>query len=488
VRQDQRRAVRVVEEDVMTELDDDARVVHRSVEERRAIGKQARVDLPLDAHAEIGAVPGRDVVGLLTEQAADRLPELVPIRHGRMSSSTFAFLRGAALPMAVDLASSPTSTLTTQLCGDAHLSNFGFFASPERHLVFDLNDFDETYPGPFEWDVKRLAASVEVAARGNGMKRSERRAAVVGAVASYRYTMRRLAKERNLAVWYDRVEYDDILPWAQDKLGSKAFERLRRGASYAVTRDSLHDLKKLTRDDGDGPRFVSRPPLLVAINDLAQDADPEQVLGWLHVLQRRYRSSLQSDRRRLLEQFTLVDAARKVVGVGSVGTRAWVMLLLGRDESDPLFLQVKEAQESVLARVLGSGPRFRHQGERVVSGQRLMQSASDIFLGSLRAVARDGVERDFYVRQLRDWKMSASPELMEPRTMTVYAQVCGRVLARAHARGGDRVAIAAYLGSSETFDHAVADFATAYADVTERDHAALVDAIGAGRVVAERGL
>jgi uncharacterized protein (DUF2252 family) len=248
----------------------------------------------------------------------------------------------------------------------------------------------------------------------------------------------------------------------------------------------MHDLRKLTRDDGDGPRFVSQPPLLVAMRDLAPEAQPEQLLDWLRALQRQYRSSLQSDRRRLLEQFRLVDAARKVVGVGSVGTRAWALLLLGRDDSDPLFLQVKEAQQSVLASYVGAVTRHRHQGDRVVAGQRLMQSASDIFLGSLRAVAADGVERDFYVRQLRDWKLSASPDLMEPRTMTVYAEVCGRVLARAHARGGDRVAIAAYLGSGDEFDQAVADFATTYADVTERDYAALEDAIRSGRIVAER--
>ena len=472
----------------MSDAGSGSTVTHSSVDERKAAGRAARHAVPLEAHAEVGTVADRDPVGLLESQGLNRIQELLPIRYGRMVASPFAFLRGAALPMATDLSASPTTSLHTQLCGDAHLSNFGFFASPERRLVFDLNDFDETYPGPFEWDVKRLAASIEVAARSNGMKRSQRRTAVLGAVEAYRYTMRRLAKQRNLAVWYDRVEYNDILPWAQEQLGAKAFERLRRGASYAVTRDSLHDLKKLTRDDGEGPRFVSQPPLLVAIGDLAADADPDQVFGWLRGLQREYRSSLQSDRRRLLEQFRLVDAARKVVGVGSVGTRAWVMLLLGRDDSDPLFLQVKEAQESVLYQVLGSGPRYRHQGERVVSGQRLMQSASDIFLGSLRAVARDGAERDFYVRQLRDWKVSASPELMEPRTMTVYAQVCGRVLARAHARGGDRIAIAAYLGSGAEFDHAVADFASSYADVTERDHAALDQAIRSGRVVAELGL
>jgi uncharacterized protein (DUF2252 family) len=472
----------------MDEVGGDARIRHLSVAERRKSGKQARAEVPLAAHAEVGSAPDRDPVGLLEAQGADRVSELLPIRYGRMVASPFAFLRGAALPMAADLAGSPTTSLRTQLCGDAHLSNFGFFASPERRLVFDLNDFDETYPGPFEWDLKRLAASIEVAGRSNGFKRSRRRESVLSCVAAYRWTMRRLAKQRHLAVWYDRVEYNDILPWARDRLGPEAFGRLRAGAGYAVTRDSLHDLRKLTHDDGDGPRFLSRPPLLVALRDLAADAEPDELMDWLRGLQRRYRSSLQSDRRRLLEQFRLVDAARKVVGVGSVGTRAWVMLLLGRDDSDPLFLQVKEAQESVLARFVVDGPRIRHQGERVVAGQRLMQSASDIFLGSLRASTRDSVERDFYVRQLRDWKMSASPDLMEPRTMTVYAEVCGRVLARAHARGGDRVAIAAYLGSTDAFDQAVADFASSYADVTERDHAALDEAVRSGRIAAERDL
>ncbi len=463
------------------------KIRHRSVDERREAGRAQRREVPLAAHASFDVAADRDPIGLLESQTPDRLPDLVPIRYGRMLASPFAFFRGAALPMAADLAGTPTTDLRTHLCGDAHLSNFGFFASPERRLLFDLNDFDETHPGPFEWDVKRLAASVEVAARGNGMKRGKRRDAVVAAVTSYRTTMRQRAKERHLAVWYEKIDYNDLLPAARERLGPEAFGRLRAGAARALTRDSLHDLRKLTADTGAGPRFVSRPPLLVSLGDLLPEVETDDAWEWLRRLQRRYRASLPSDRRLLLEQFELVDAARKVVGVGSVGTRAWVMLLLGRDDQDPLFLQVKEAQESVLARFVG-GVSSRHQGDRVVTGQRLMQSASDIFLGSLRAETPDGTTRDFYVRQLRDWKLSASPELMEPRTMGVYAGVCGRALANAHARGGDRVAIASYLGSGQEFDQAVADFAAAYADVTEQDHAALRAEVDVGRIVAEMGV
>jgi uncharacterized protein (DUF2252 family) len=464
------------------------RVEHATDSERRAAGKAARAAVPREAHASCDVAVDRDPIGLLESQAEDRVPELVPIRYGRMAESPFSFLRGAALPMAADLSRTPTTSLVTQLCGDAHLSNFGFFASPERQLVFDLNDFDETYPGPFEWDVKRLAASIEVAARVNGTSRRHRRQAVLAAVSSYRATIRRLAGQRNLTVWYERVGYNDVLPWAQERLGAAAFQRLRDGGAKAVSRDSLHDLRKLTELHEGEPRFVSQPPLLVPMRELAPEVESVDLFEWLTTLQRRYRATLQSDRRSLLEQFRLVDAARKVVGVGSVGTSAWVMLLLGRDDRDPLFLQVKEAKRSVLADYVAPAPRQPTEGHRVVAGQRLMQSASDIFLGALRATWRGQVERDFYVRQLRDWKLSANPGLMEPRTMAVYAEVCGRVLARAHARGGDRVAIASYLGSSDEFDQAIADFAVTYADITERDHGALVDAIGSGRILAERGV
>jgi len=390
--------------------------------------------------------------------------------------------------MAADLAGTPTTTLEVQLCGDAHLSNFGLYASPDRRLVFDLNDFDETHPGPFEWDVKRLAASVEVASRVNGYRRKERRAAVLAVGTAYREHLRRLAKRRNLDVWYERIEYDDIVAQARTEVGLAAFQRLEEGATRAMSRDSIHSLRKLTTEVDGRREFVSDPPLLTALRDLMPPAEHGQHLDWLRGLLRKYRSSLQYDRRILLEQFDVVDVARKVVGVGSVGTRVWVLLLLGRDGDDPLFLQAKEAQQSVLAPYVPRAATFANEGVRVVAGQHVMQAASDIFLGSLRTPGVDGVTRDFYVRQLRDWKLSGNPTIMEPDTMLTYAKICATALARAHARSGDRVALGAYLGSSTTFDTAVAEFASAYADVTEQDHAALAAAVGRGEIEAVTGL
>jgi hypothetical protein len=466
-------------------------VRHESVEERQAKGKRQRETVPLSWHSQL-ELGDRDPIGLLEQQAASRVASLVPIRYGRMLESPFAFYRGAALPMAADLSRVPTThLLETQLCGDAHLSNFGFFAAPDRRLVFDVNDFDETHPGPFEWDVKRLAASVEVAGRVNGFKAKKRREAVIATVEAYRVNIRRLAKQRNLDVWYERIEYESLLEYARGAIGEAAWQRLLTAAGKAPTRDSIHALGKLTAVVDGEPRFLATPPLLVPVHDVAaseSDMPAEEVMAWLRQMLRRYRNSLQYDRRLLLEQFRVVDAARKVVGVGSVGTRAWVLLMLGRDDDDPLFLQAKEAQQSVLAPYVETTHRFRNEGERVVAGQHLMQGASDIFLGSLRAQGADGVQRDFYVRQLRDWKISANPTIMEPETMLAYGSVCGRSLARAHARGGDRIAIASYLGSSDKFAVALADFASKYADVTESDHAALAAAVESGRITAERGL
>jgi uncharacterized protein (DUF2252 family) len=467
-------------------------VAHETVEQRQAKGKRQRETVPLSWHSQLELAPDRDPIGLLASQAASRVQELVPIRYGRMLESPFAFYRGAALPMAADLSLTPTThLLETQLCGDAHLSNFGAFGAPDRRLVFDVNDFDETHPGPFEWDVKRLAASVEIAGRVNGYKARKRREAVLATVESYRTHMRRLAKRDNLDVWYERIEYETILEYARGAVGPAAWQRLSAAAAKATSRNSIQVLGKLTQIVDGEPRFVATPPLLVPLRDLAPEGDQrtdEELIAWLRQMMRRYRTSLQYDRRILLEQFRLVDAARKVVGVGSVGTRAWVLLMLGRDNDDPLFLQAKEAQQSVLAPYVETTHRFRNEGERVVAGQHIMQAASDIFLGSLRANGADGFQRDFYVRQLRDWKMSANPSIMEPETMLAYGAVCGRSLARAHARGGDRIAIASYLGSSDKFDVAVAEFASRYADVTEADHAALAAAAESGRITAERGL
>jgi len=427
-------------------------------------------------------------VALLEEQGRSRVPELLPIRYGRMLASPFSYYRGAALPMASDLATTPVSGLTVQACGDAHLSNFGMYASPERKLLFDVNDFDETLPGPWEWDVKRLAASLEVAARENGFGRKDRRQIVLAAVERYRLAMRRLAGMNNLDIWYVDVDVHDFLQQFSGQMSARQRRAMDTATAKARARDSRQALDKLCQVQDGQMRITADPPLVVPIADLLPEQLDRAVLEKeLHALIAEYRRTLQSDRRVLLEQYDFIDMARKVVGVGSVGTRCWIALMLGRDEKDPLFLQIKEAQPSVLSSHLGAS-QYANQGERVVAGQRLMQAASDIFLGWQRTTGLDGQFRDFYIRQLRDWKFSFPIETMVPQGLRIYAAVCGGTLARAHARSGDRIAIAAYLGSSDVFDRAIADFAAVYADQNQRDYDALAQAAASGRVTAERGV
>jgi uncharacterized protein (DUF2252 family) len=455
--------------------------------ERAARGKEARAAVPRESHAVFDPPPDRpDPIGLLEEQAKARVPELVPIRRGRMMVSPFTFYRGAALPMASDLSRTPVSGLAVQACGDAHLSNFGIFGSPERLLVFDVNDFDETTPGPWEWDVKRLATSMEVAARGNGFGGKDRREIVTATVARYRQAMRDFAKMTNLDVWYAHTDLDQLRAEFDAQLKKRQRKMVDKGMAKARTRDSMQEVAKLTHLVDGRPRIIADPPLLVPVADLLpKDTDQEAFEAQLKDLLGKYQRTLETDRRFLLETFEYADLARKVVGVGSVGTRCWIVLMLGRDESDPLFLQVKEAEASVLSRFVGAS-KYTNMGQRVAAGQRLMQASSDIFLGWQRAEAGlDGKQRDFYVRQLRDWKYSIAIEALIPHGMLVYGQACGEALARAHARSGDRIAIAAYLGSSDVFDQALTQFAAAYADQNERDHQALVDAVTSGRLTAE---
>ena len=461
---------------------------HPSVAERARLGKVARAKVPRSVIGEFAPGPSRpDPVALLEEQAASRVPELVPIRYGRMLVSPFAFFRGAALGMAADLAATPTSRLTVQACGDAHLSNFGVFGAPDRTLVFDVNDFDETLPGPWEWDVKRLAASLAIAGRERGFTLKERSVVVTASAAGYRTEMTALAALPNLDVWYRRGDVAQLL--AEFRSASKAVDRKRTKATLAKarTRDSMQAYSKLTQVVDGEPRIISDPPLIVPITELVPGLEGQELKEWAHGALTTYRRTLQDDRRHLLEQFRFVDLARKVVGVGSVGTRAWIALFLGRDGDDPLFLQIKEAQSSVLERFTAKS-RFANQGERVVAGQRLMQAASDIFLGWERVKGVDAQERDFYIRQLRDWKGSIVLEQVTPTALRNYAQVCGWTLARAHARSGDRVAIASYLGKSGAFDQAVTTFSELYADQNERDYAALQKAAADGRIKVEAGL
>jgi uncharacterized protein (DUF2252 family) len=446
--------------------------------------------VPRDSHAVFDPPPDRpDPIALLEEQGKSRVPELVPVRYGRMMVSPFTFFRGAALPMASDLAATPVSGLAVQACGDAHLSNFGLFGSAERRLVFDVNDFDETLPGPWEWDVKRLAASLEVAARGNEFTGKQRREIVTAAVARYRQAMRSFAGMTNLEVWYAHMDMDQMRAQFDAQLRPRQRKVVDKGLAKARTRDSMEEVAKLTRVVDGQPRIIADPPLLVPIDDLIPEqtdraAFEEQVSGLIA----KYQRTLETDRKFLLEQFRAVDLARKVVGVGSVGTRCWIVLMLGRDNADPLFLQVKEAEASVLSRFVGAS-KYTNQGQRVVAGQRLMQASSDIFLGWQRIEAGlDGRQRDFYVRQLRDWKYSVDIETMVPRGMRMYGELCGWTLARAHARSGDRIAIAAYLGGSDVFDRAITQFAAAYADQNERDHKSLVAAVKSGRITAEPDL
>jgi uncharacterized protein (DUF2252 family) len=457
--------------------------------ERAARGKAARATVPRASHAVFAPATDRpDPVALLAEQAATRVPELVPVRWGRMLVSPFAHYRGAALPMASDLATTPVSGLAVQACGDAHLSNFGIFGSAEHRLVFDVNDFDETLPGPWEWDVKRLAASLEVAARENGFGDGQRRDIVTAAVTSYRLAMRGFADMTNLEVWYAHADAAQLRAGLDAQLTVRQRKKFDQGMDRARTSDSMRSVAKLTRVVDGRPRIRSDPPLLVPVTEMTPgDSDRASVESDLAGLVAQYRRTLETDRRFLLEQFEVCDMARKIVGVGSVGTRCWIILLLGRDTGDPLFLQVKEAEKSVLSRFVGAS-QYANQGQRVVAGQRLMQATSDIFLGWQRTPAGvDGTPRDFYVRQLRDWKFALDIAAMPAAAMRAYGEACGWTLARAHARSGDRIAIAAYLGSSDVFDRALARFAAAYADQNERDHQALADAAASGRITAEQG-
>jgi uncharacterized protein (DUF2252 family) len=467
----------------------DGALGHLTPAERAARGAEARAAVPREAHAIFDPGSGRpDPIALLTGQAASRVPELVPVRWGRMMVSPFTYYRGAALPMASDLATTPVSGLAVQACGDAHLSNFGLFGSAERRLVFDVNDFDETLPGPWEWDVKRLAASLEVAARSNGFTGKECRKIVTATVAKYRQAMRAFAKMTNLEVWYAHADMDELQDQFRSKMNARQRKLVDKGLAKARTRDSMEQLGKLTVLVDGQPRIVSDPPLLVPVDELLPDRMERSAFkSQINDILSKYRRTLETDRRHLLDQYEFSDLARKVVGVGSVGTRCWIALMVGRDHADPLFLQVKEAEESVLSRFVGAS-KFTNQGQRVVAGQRLMQASGDIFLGWQQTRGLDEQQRDFYVRQLRDWKFSLDPETMVPRGMRLYGELCGWTLARAHARSGDRIAIAAYLGGSAVFDQAVTQFASSYADQNERDHQALVDAVASGRITAEHGL
>jgi len=451
-------------------------------------GRAARAETPRSAHGDWQPASDRaNPVEVLVEQAITRVPELVPIRYGRMLVSPFAFFRGAAAVMAADLATTPTTGLTVQLCGDAHIANFGGFAAPDRRMVFDLNDFDETLPGPWEWDVKRMAASVEIAGRDRGQSPERRAAAVQGTVQEYRTAMRMFAEEGNLDVWYARMDLQGL----QDRFGADVEQedaaRVERKVAKAHRKNSLRALTKLTRRVGGRLRFVSEPPLLVPIEELVPPDEAHDEVEHVGALVASYADSLAADRRHLLESYRYVHLARKVVGVGSVGTRAWVILLEGRDGNDPLVLQAKEAVASVLEPFVGTSAYSRH-GQRVVEGQRLMQAASDIFLGWDTVKSLDGKPRDYYIRQLWDGKLSGDLTRMTDSGFAAYGRSCGWSLARAHARSGDRGAIAAYLGSGRSFDKALVRFASAYSDQNELDHHALAEAVAAGTVVAEQGL
>jgi uncharacterized protein (DUF2252 family) len=468
-------------------------VPHLSEAECKANGKEARARVPRDSHATFEAAPDRpDPVSLLEEQATTRVPELVPIRYGRMLVSPFTFFRGAALIMASDLSTTPRSGITAQICGDAHLSNFGVFGSPERQLVFDCNDFDETLPGPWEWDIKRLAASIVVAARANGHPKAVRSDAIVALGQMYRDTMRQLASMSNLEVWYFHVDASEVISQLQSQAsGSKAQARMAATATKVVdkarTKDSMKALDKLTTVVDGERRIISDPPLVVPIEELFPEVEFEQVVGMFRDILRRYRLSLPTDRRHLLEEYRFSQMARKVVGVGSVGTRSWVLLLHGARHEDVLFLQAKEAEASVLERFTKKSEYANH-GARVVAGQRLMQASSDIFLGWQRADGIDGVSRDYYVRQLQDWKGSMDTATMLPQGLEAYGKLCALTLARAHARSGDRIAMAAYLGNNDSFEKALAKFAECYADQNERDYETFAAACKSGRIHAQEGI
>lgn len=480
----------------------DVAIETEAVRERRERGERARRVVPHEAHAELPPrVAGVDALSLLEQQAADRVPELVPLRYARMLASPFSFYRGAALPMADDLASTPNTGLHAQLCGDAHVSNFGLFASFERRLVFDVNDFDETLPGPFEWDLKRLAASIEVAGRESGFPGRQRRETLLRMSKAYRRAMRSFAAMGEIDLWYARMDvlasFDDL----KRALDPAAFKRMEQVVEKSTSRDRLQAARATTELVGERPRFRSDPPLLVPLGELYPDRTADDLIAWVQGLLEDYAASLEPERQHLVQQYRLVDMARKVVGVGSVGTHAWVLLLEGQHSGDPLVLQAKEAQASVLQHALALAvergvavgapddtgrveivARHGSEGERVVVGQRVMQALGDMLLGWLRGNDRDGAAHDYYVRQLRDWKGSFDLEHAQPGGLEVYAGYCAWVLARSHARSGDRFAIDAYLHNGRGFDEALADFAVAYADRNESDHAALAEAARTGRI------
>jgi uncharacterized protein (DUF2252 family) len=491
------------------------KVTHPSVSDRKAKGLVARDQAPLSSHSTWSPAADRpDPVALLGEQDKTREQDLVPVRHGRMMVSPFTFYRGAATVMAADLGGTPVAGLEVQLCGDAHLSNFGLFASPERLLLFDLNDFDETLPGPFEYDVKRMAASFAVAGRNNGFRKADTRAATLASVRAYREAMGGFAQMGTMDIWYAHLDEDEVMATLRrsvaedkqeaqtakktkqkkaakkdqqdEKLAKIAEKRAGKIAGKARTRDSLQALSKLGEQVNGGYRIVSQPPIIIPLRDLAATfgLSADEAESVIHEQFRAYRQTLQADRRHLLERFEIIDAARKVVGVGSVGTRCFIVLLQGRDAHDPLFLQVKEATASVLEPYVGKS-RYRQHGERVVQGQRMMQAASDIYLGWTKGL---DVRRNFYWRQLRDMKGSVDIETMLPLGLTAYARLCGWTLARAHARSGDPIAIAAYLGESDAFDKSVTGFAERYADQNERDHQEFVNAVNTGRLEAVQGV
>jgi len=459
---------------------------HLSIERRAALGRAAREQVPRSSHAEWQApAHRRDPIELLEEQAHTRVQELVPIRHGRMLVSPFSYFRGAALAMAADLAATPDSGLKVQACGDAHLSNFGIFGSPERHLFFDVNDFDETALGPWEWDVKRFATSLEVAGRENGFTAKQRARIVAKAVRTYRETMREFARLPMLGVWYAHLDVDTMLPRFRSLLDPKKTPSVWRAITKARAHDSEQAFEKLCEMRDGGPRIVSDPPLIMPIEDVVDGVDAETISAGMLGIMRSYRRTLDHNQRHLLDRYRLVHVARKVVGVGSVGTDAWVLLLLD-DHGAPLLLQVKQAEASVLEQ-FNARSSFANHGRRVVAGQRLMQAASDIFLGWDRFEWSTGT-RDYYIRQLRDWKGSADTEGMTPAGMELWGSMCGWTLARGHARSGDRVAIGSYLGKSDAFDRAIVAFSTAYADQNERDYQALQSAVFDGRLQARVGL
>ena len=459
-----------------------------SPEERAAAGKAARERVPRSSHGDWEPpARRRDPVKVLEDQAKSRVPELVPIRYGRMLVSPFTFFRGAAAIMAMDLAETPDSGLRVQACGDAHLSNFGVFAAPDRREVLDVNDFDETLPGPWEWDVKRLAASFAIAGRDRGFTPKETRAAVLRTVCSYREAMREFAAMRNLDVWYARLDVDSLLAELAKVAPAKAMKEARKDVKKAGKKNSLRAFDRLVRVVDGEPRIISDPPLLVPARELVSEDQAQELEGRMLELLGRYRERLRGDRRRLLDSYRFVEMARKVVGVGSVGTRAWVVLMMGRDGQDPLFLQAKEAEASVLEPYVGES-EFENHGERVVEGQWLMQASSDILLGWLPAPGFDGGKRDFYVRQLWDGKRSVEIETLPPEGLAIYGRVCGWTLARAHARSGDRIAIGSYLGKGKTFDRAIAEFSERYADQNELDYGMLADAAKSGRIEIETDL